>query len=97
MWLPKEELTTGDLGSRSKDKKWKRNIEGKVRCDGREEKKNILTSLVVFTNLLNVKPELFPDIHLFFLECVLGSILPSQRKLRLVQLPKNKNAKESNM
>lgn len=41
MWLPKKELT-GDLGSRSKDKKWKRKIEGKVRCDGREEKKKYI-------------------------------------------------------
>lgn len=40
--------------------------------------------------LLNVRPALFPDTHLFFLEYVLGLILPSQHKLKLVQLPKNK-------
>ena len=53
-------------------------------------KKKIVTWLAVFTNLLNVRPALFPDTRLFFLEYVPGLILPSQHKLKLVQLPKNK-------
>lgn len=55
---------------------------------GEKEKTN--GKLGVFTNLLNVKPGLFPNTHLFFLEYVLGLIPPSQHKLKLVQLPKNK-------
>lgn len=77
--------------------KRKEKHKGKVRWDRKEEKK-IVTWLAVFTNLLNVRPALFPDTHLFFLEYVLGLILPSQHKLKLVQLPKNKkkNSKDSN-
>lgn len=76
--------------------KRKEKHEGKVRWDRKEEKKKV--TWLVFTNLLNVKPALFPDTHLFSLEYVLGLILPSQHKLKLVQLPKNKkkNSKESN-
>jgi hypothetical protein len=48
------------------------------------------------TNLLNVELELFPDTHLFFPGYVLGLILPSQHKLRLVQLPKNEKRMQRN-
>lgn len=65
--------------------------------DGIGKKKKKTVTWLVFTNLLNVKLALFPDIHLFSLEYVLGLILPSQHKLKLVQLPKNKKRIQRNL